>query len=182
VISTLKKTCPPCLVLIAALLFAQTALAAQTTVGGTVSRGESDSMAYSLDVTQSYEPWISNEICQLAPLAELGGHAWTPDDSDDDTVWGAHLGVGVRFTLFTNKILRPFLEGTVGGAVNSEDNMGPRDLGSNVLFRTRGAVGLNFGESYQHTVRGDVVHHTTWGLTNTDDGYTNYGLSYGYSF
>lgn len=177
-----KKNLLPLCLFLAALLFAQPALAAHTSVGVNASRGQSDSMAYSLNISQSYEPWIAAELCQLAPMAELGGHAWVPDDSDDDTVWGGYLGVGLRFTLFTNNIIRPFLEGTVGGAVNNDDELGSRDFGSHVLFRTRGSVGVNFGNGYQHTVRGDVTHHSTGGLTSTDDGYTNYGVSYGYSF
>ena len=169
-------------ILLSALTFQGTALAASTSVGANISRGQGDSMAYTLNISQMYEPWLSNGVCELAPLAEIGAHAWDPDDNDDDTVWGGYLGIGLRFSLFTDKVIRPYLEGSFGGAINSEDSIDGRDLGSHALFRSRGSVGVNFGETYNHKVQGDVVHFSTGGLTNKNDGYTTYGVSYGYSF
>lgn len=158
------------------------AFAASTTVGASVARGQSDSMAYSLFITQRYEAWISNSILDLSPLAQIGVHAWNDDDSDVDTVWGAHFTPGLRLTINTDKILRPFAEAAIGLAVNSEDRMDDRDFGSHVLLRTRGSVGIDFGSEYRHRVQGDYTHHSTAGLTRKDDGYNTYGLSYGYSF
>lgn len=166
----------------AALFALSPALAATTSVGINVSRGQSDSMAYSLNITQAYEPWISTGVCELTPLAELGGHAWVDDQSGVDTVWGAYLAPGVRFSLFTDKSIRPYIEASVGGAVNSERKMDERDFGSNALFRTRGSIGIQFGEGQNHRIQGDYTHYSTWGITDTDDGYNTYGLSYGYSF
>ena len=167
---------------LAALIAASSAFAATTSVGVNISRGQSDSMAYSLNITQLYEPWVSNGVCELAPLAELGGHAWVDDDSDVDTVWGAYLAPGLRFTLFTDKSIRPYVEASVGGAVNSERKMDDRNFGSNALFRTRGSVGVNFGEGQNHRIQGDYINYSTWGVTDKDDGYSTYGMSYGYSF
>jgi hypothetical protein len=166
----------------AAFLSVQAAFAGSTTVGGSVSRGQSSSMAYSLNVTQRFDPWIASEAFELAPLAELGGHAWRDNKDHVDTVWGGHLAPGLRFTLNTGKIVRPDLEASLGAAVNSEDHMDDRDFGSYVLLRTRGSVGLDFGDDYRHRLQGDYVHHSTAGLTRNDDGYNTYGLSYGYSF
>lgn len=168
--------------LFCAVILNSPAMAASTTVGGSIARGQNDSMAYTLSISQMYEPWINNDVCELAPLAEIGGHAWNPDDSDADTVWGGYLALGLRFSLFTNKPIRPFLEGSVGGAVNSDDNMDNRELGSHALFRSRGSVGVNFGDTYNHKLQGDVVHFSTAGLTSKNQGYTTYGISYGYSF
>lgn len=158
------------------------ALAASTTVGGNISWGQGDSTAYTLSISQMYEPWISADVCELAPLAEIGGHVWNPDESDKDAVWGGYIAVGLRFSLITNKPIKPFIEGSFGGVVNSDDTMGTRDLGSHALFRSRGSVGVNFGEAYNHKIQGDVIHFSTAGLTNNNDGYTTYGVAYGYSF
>lgn len=166
----------------ALLAFAGTAQAVSTTVGAKVARGNSDSTAYTINITQSYEPWLVNELFQLTPTAELGGHAWVDDDSDVDTVWGAYLAPGLRFSLFTDAPIQPFLEGSVGGAVNSKSKIDERDLGSRVLIRSRGSLGLAFGDGYRHRVQGDVTNYSTWGITSTDDGYNTYGISYGYSF
>lgn len=159
---------------------ATVAAAASTSVGLSVSRGQEDSMAYSLNVLQKYEPWVDNENFEISPLAEIGGHLWVPEH--DDNVWGAYLAPGLRVALNTSAQFRPYLEGTVGGAINSEDHLENRHLGSHALFRTRGTVGVAFGDGLRHSVRGDYIHYSTWGLTNKNDGYDIYGVSYGYSF
>ena len=171
-----------CAALFALLATATASSAASTSVGLGISRGQSDSMAYSLGIKQQYEPWIASDLFELAPLAEIGGHAWVDDDSDADTVWGGYLAPGLRFTLNTDKGIQPYLEASVGGAINSDDEFDNRQLGSHVLFRTRGTVGLAFGEGSRHKLQGDYVHYSTGGITNKNDGYNTYGLSYGYSF
>ena len=169
-------------VIAAYVLAAGMAHAATTTAGVSVGRGDSHSMAYSLQVGQTYEPWLSNEACELAPTMELGGHAWVDDKDHVDTVWGMSLAPGLRFVLFTSSSFRPYLAGSVGGAVNSDDHLDDRDLGSNVLFRTKGTVGVDFGEGNKHHVQGNYTNYSTWGISDPDDGYNTYGMSYGYSF
>lgn len=155
--------------------------AADTSVGLNVSRGSSDSTAFSLNLMQRYQPWIDTGVFSLAPLAELGGHVWIPDD-DSDNVWGMYLAPGLRLTLFTNTNFRPYLEGSVGGSLNTKDKMDDRKLGSHALFRTRGSVGISFGETFRHRLQGDYINYSTWGITDDNAGYSTYGISYGYSF
>lgn len=166
------------------LLFmpASPVLAAGTTIGADVARGDSDSMAYSLRISQKYAPWISNSLFELGPLAEVGGHAWVDNKDDVDTVWGGYLTPGLYMTLFTDAPVQPFLSGSVGGAVNSKDRLDERNLGSHVLFRTRGSVGLSFGDDYRHSIQGNYTHYSTGGLTDKNDGYSTYGMSYNFSF
>lgn len=164
------------------LLFTTSALAAATTAGFNVSRGQSDSMTYSLSIKQQYEPWIANDLFELAPLAEIGGHAWVSDSSDVDSVWGGFLAPGLRFTLNTGKEVQPYLEASVGGELNTDDDFDDRKLGSRALFRTRGSIGLAFGEGSRHRLQGDYIHQSTAGLTDNNAGYNSYGVSYGYSF
>ena len=164
------------------ILSASSAYAAATSVGFDVSRGDSKSMSYSLKVAQKYAPWFSNSLFELGPSAELGGHAWVDDKSNVDTVWGAFIAPGLYLTLFTDAPIRPYISASVGGALNSEDKMDNLDFGSHVLFRTRGSVGVSFGEDYRHSVQGSYTHYSTWGITKTNDGYGSYGLSYSYSF
>lgn len=167
--------------LLASFLFVTgTAHAAGTSVGVSAAVGQSDSYAYSLFLRQTYEPWLSGNVGELTPNIEIGGHAWTHDDTD--TVWGAYAAPGVTFTLFTNSALQPYLGGSLGGVINSEDHIGSRDLGSHALFRTKGVVGVQFGESLNHRLQGEYINYSNWGIANTNDGYSTYGVSYGYSF
>ena len=169
-------------VLLVTLCMTATAIAASTTAGFGISRGQNDSMAYSLNIKQRYDPWMASDIFELAPLAELGGHAWVSKHSGTDTVWGGFLAPGLRFTLHTDKNLQPYLETTVGGALNNSSRFDDRQLGSQVLLRTRGSVGLGFGEGARHRIQGDYINYSTGGLTKRNDGYNTYGVSYGFSF
>ena len=168
--------------LIVALCTASAGIAASTTAGIGVNRGQSDSMAYSLNMKQRYDPWMANEVFELAPLAEIGGHAWVSEHSSVDTLWGGFIAPGMRFTLHTHKNYQPFLEGSIGGAVNNDDTFDKRQLGSHVLLRTRGSVGVAFGDETRHSVQGEYTNYSTGGLTKKNDGYNTYGISYGYSF
>jgi len=170
------------LALAVTLCAASAAIAASTTLGIGISRGQEDSMAYSLNIKQRYDSWIANDAFELAPLAEIGGHAWVSSHSSVDTVYGGFLAPGLRFTLYTNKNFQPYLEATVGGALNNESKFDKRELGSYLLLRTRGSVGVAFGEEARHRVQGDYTHHSTGGITKKNDGYNTYGISYGYSF
>lgn len=155
---------------------------AQTSVNIDVARGESHSMAYSISAYQTYEPLISGSVGELIPTTELSGHLWTPDDRDDDNVFGASLAPGLKFRMFTESNIHPFIAGSVGGIVLSDDRMGPRKLGSRVLFKTQGAAGVEFGEESQHKVQAEYTSYSNWGIAKNDDGYTTVGVSYGYSF
>lgn len=155
--------------------------AASTSVGLNVSRGSGDSTAFSLNLMQKYDSWLDSSLFSLTPLAEIGGHVWVPDD-DGSSVWGLYLAPGLRFSLFTEANLRPYLEGSVGGALNTKKKIDNRRLGSNVLFRSRGSVGISFGDGFRHKIQGDYINYSTWGLTDNDSGYNTYGISYGYSF
>jgi hypothetical protein len=169
-------------VMLLLLVSATPAAAASTSVNADIARGDSNSMAYSLNLAQKYAPWFSNSAFEFGPLAEIGGHAWVDNKAHVDTVWGAHISPGVYFTLFTEAAVRPYVVLNVGGVLNSEDHMDDRNFGSHALFRNRGSVGASFGDEYRHSVQGNYTHYSTWGITKANDGYSSYGVSYSYSF
>lgn len=164
------------------LLFfsANLAVAGEVLIHGSISRGQEDSMAYQLGVTQVYDPWYSSEAFDLTPSLGITGHAWVPDHGD--TIWGATIPLGLRFRMNTSAGFRPYLSGIIGPTVISDDDLDDRDLGSRALIMTGGNLGFDFGDSLQHRIEGQYRHYSTWGITSTDPGYDTYGLSYGYSF
>ena len=166
-------------VLFCLLTFSATAHASNTSVTGNIGFGDDSTKTYTLSIHQQYEPWFSNSLGELKPTAELGGTYW---DNTDGSLFGAYLTPGVVFTMFTNSSIQPYLAGSVGGILLTEDHIDDRELGSNALFRTKGAVGVQFGDGMQHRIQGDYTHHSTWGLSDKDDGFSTYGVSYGYSF
>ena len=168
--------------LIAGVLFVTSAMAHANDVvlDANVARGDEDSMVYKVGVTQEFDPFYSGEIIDITPSLGLAAHAWVPDHGD--TIWGATIPLGLRFRMFTNAGFRPYLAGSIGPTFLSDDKLDHKDLGSQVLIMTRGAVGVNFGDNLQHRIEGNYTHHSTWGITNTDPGYDSWGFSYGYSF
>ena len=156
------------------------AVASNTEVRFGVGDGESNITSYTLSAMQRYEPFISGTLGELAPTAELSAHFW--DGNGDDNAWGGSLAPGLRFTMFTDGSFNPYLGASVGGSVMSEDKISGRDLGSHVLFKTQGVVGVEFGESNRHRIQGEYNYFSNWGLSDTNDGFSTIGGSYSYSF
>lgn len=159
--------------------FAGSAFAANTSVGFGAARGEGSSTAYTLSVNQLYEPWFASSVVELAPTAELAGHYWKKGSDD---VWGASIAPGLRMTLFSDGAFNPYIGASLGGAFLSERDMGSRDFGSHALFKTKGVLGVEFGETNRHRIQGEYTHYSNWGIANTDDGYDTIGGSYSFSF
>ena len=153
--------------------------AATTTLEGNIAYGQSDTMAYEVQVRQGYEPWLSGSVGELSPTAELGGFAWV---GDDGTVWGMSFAPGLMFSLYTSAGFQPFLAASIGGALLSDTELERRHLGTNLQFRTRGSVGVMFGDSLEHRIQGNYTHYSNAGLDSDNDGYNTYGVTYGYSF
>ncbi len=86
------------------------------------------------------------------------------------------------FTLGTSASFEPYLGASVGGAVITEDRFNSMDLGSHALFKSKGTIGVRFGDALRHKIQGEYTNYSTWGLTTPNDGFTTYGLLYGYSF
>lgn len=168
------------LVMVALFMFiGGQAWAQNTSVGFNVSRGESSSTAYSLYLHQRYAPLIGGDMADLSPTMDLAGHYWTRKSDD---VWGASFAPGLLFTMYTDANFNPFVGASVGGIILSENELGPRDFGSNLLFRTKGVLGFEFGEGLRHRLQGEYNNYSTWGITNTDDGYSTVGASYSFAF
>ena len=168
--------------LVAGLLCASATMAYANDVvlEGSIAAGDEDSMAYQIGVRQHFDPFYSGDLFDITPSLGISAHAWVPDHGD--TVWGASVPLGLNFRMVTSAGFRPYLSGYIGPTVLSDDHLDRKDLGSNVLIMTKGAVGVNFGDMLQHRVEGQYTHHSTWGISNTDPGHDTWGVSYGYSF
>ena len=155
------------------------ATASGTTIGVAVAGGENSSQAYDLYVTQVLEPFLGNETISLNPLLEAGLQAW---DRSDKTVWGANGNLGLGVYLFPEGDVRPFVMGTFGYAHISGKTFGNRNLGTHSQFRTRGSLGIDFGEDCRHTFKINFTHYSNGGMAHDNDGYNTIGGSYGFTF
>ena len=158
-----------------------TAHAAGTAVGGSAAFGDHSSSAFTVFAEQVYDPWVSGELGEIAPTAEIGASWWSIRSNKD--VYGAFLAPGIRLSLFTSQsAFRPYLGGSLGGAVITERTFDQWKMGSNAVFRTKGMAGVQFGDSMQHRLQGEYTTHSTWGITTNDDAFDTYGVSYGFNF
>lgn len=155
------------------------ARASETTVGAAVAYGEQSSQAYDLYVTHTFRPWLEGENAALRPLVEAGLQVW---ERSDRTVWGGNANIGLLLRFFENGSVRPFIAGTFGVAQLSADTFGRLDLGTHTQFRSRGSIGVDFGEGLRHTIRCNVTHYSNAGMSGKNDGYNTLGLSYGLTF
>jgi Lipid A 3-O-deacylase (PagL). len=168
------------LALIVLLLVVCTPARAETTsVGLGIGYADDDIMAYSLSLTQLYQPLAAGSIAELSPTGEVAVHLW---DGDRDTSAGMSLSPGLRLTLLTDKAFSPYLGVSVGGALMSERKIDSRDLGSHLLMRTKGVVGIQFGENNRHSIQGEYSHYGNLGIVSPNDGLNTYGGSYSFAF
>lgn len=167
---------------IACLLVVTSALvhANEASIDATIAAGADDSVVYQLSVKQEFDPFYEGDLFDLTPSLAISAHAWDPDNGD--AVWGATIPLGLRFRMFTTAGFRPYIAGFIGPTFLSDDKIGHKDLGSDVLIMTRSTVGVSFGDTLQHRVEGSYTNHSTWGVTDTDPGYHTWGVGYGYTF
>ena len=55
-------------------------------------------------------------------------------------------------------------------------------LGCLFQFRSKGSVGLRFGDMFRHSIQFDVAHFSNAGLGSHNSGFNTYGLTYGFRF
>lgn len=162
------------------LLFSAQARAVETALRGSLGYGQDDSLSYSLDLEHSFEPFLQGEAYSLRLITNLGLFAW--HNSSDD-LWGGVAAAGLKFNFGGSETFRPYLAGSFGPALISQTHFDNRDLGCAFQFRSKGALGVMFGNSFQHSLEFSVAHysHTRW-IDTDNDGYTAYSIAYAYTF
>lgn len=176
-----RITLPAALLLLTAIvIFHPSPVAAsETTLGVAVAHGDQSSQAYDLFVTHTFAPWIEGERAALSPLVEGGLQLW---ERSDKTIWGGNANVGLMLRFANGGTVRPFIIGTFGIAQISSDTFGYLDLGCRTQFRSRGSIGVDFGEGLRHTIKCSVTHYSNASMSGDNDGYNTIGLSYGLTF
>lgn len=54
---------------------------------------------------------------------------------------------------------------------NAREEFNDLNLGSREQFRSRGSLGINFGEGLTHTFKCDVTHYSNASMARNNDGY-----------
>jgi lipid A 3-O-deacylase len=88
----------------------------------------------------------------------------------------------IAYNFRSRSRLQPFLEGGLGGAYLTEDDIDGVELGSNLHFANIFGAGVRFGPERRHSLGVRYLHYSNAGLNEDNHGINYYMLSYGLSF
>lgn len=169
------------LMIMAALLclFCAPSFAGEWSVALGLNGGDSDTITGDLGLRYTLDPFYGNGTLEIRPLIECAGVYWK---RDHEAIWGGGIAGGAVIDFWREGSWRPYLAGTLGGFLLSDNTIASHDLGCNFQFRTKGSAGIRFGESFRHDVQIDVAHFSNAGLNSHNSGFNTYGVSYGFRF
>lgn len=160
-------------------LFCIPCFAGEWSVSLGMNGGDADTITGDLSLRYTLNPFYGNDMLEIRPLIECAGVYWK---RDHDTIWGGGIAGGAVVDFWREGSWRPYVSGSFGGFMLSDNKIASHSLGCNFQFRTKGSAGIRFGESYRHDVQVDVAHFSNAGLNNHNSGFNTYGVSYGFRF
>ena len=160
-------------------LFCIPCFAGEWSVSLGMNGGDADTITGDLSLRYTLNPFYGNDMLEIRPLIECAGVYWK---RDHDAIWGGGIAGGAVVDFWREGSWRPYVSGSFGGFMLSDNKIASHSLGCNFQFRTKGSAGIRFGESYRHDVQVDVAHFSNAGLNNHNSGLSTYGVSYGFRF
>ena len=160
-------------------LFCIPCFAGEWSVSLGMNGGDADTITGDLSLRYTLNPFYGNDMLEIRPLIECAGVYWK---RDHDAIWGGGIAGGAVVDFWREGSWRPYVLGSFGGFMLSDNKIASHSLGCNFQFRTKGSAGIRFGESYRHDVQVDVAHFSNAGLNNHNSGFNTYGVSYGFRF
>lgn len=143
-------------------------------------RGNCESVTGDVGVRRTFSPLYEGETWELTPLAEVSAMLW--HHNSDENVWSGGVSVGLLLIVYREGAWRPYASGTVGGFLLSDDEFGTHDMGGRFQFRSKGALGIQFGESFRHSLQLEAAHISNAGIYDRNSGFNTFGVSYGFRF
>lgn len=121
-----------------------------------------------------------NDWISIQPLAELSLNYW--HHNSDDEILGGTLSGGLLLVFPREGWWRPYISGTFGGSFQGGTSIGTHDLGQHFQFRSKAALGVQFGETFRHSLQIDAAHFSHAHMNNDNDGFNMFMVSYGFRF
>ncbi len=142
--------------------------------------GNGESVTGDVGLRRTFSPLYENDAMALSPLAEVSASVWRHDA--DDEIWSGGASVGLLLVFYREGCWRPYASATVGGVVLSGDRFGTHDMGGRFQFRSKGVLGVQFGEDFRHSLQLDAAHISNAGIYGSNSGFNVFGVSYGFRF
>ncbi len=169
-----------CLLMLACLCFGPpAAVAGDFSLAAAIAHGEKNSQAYDVYGQYAFSPWYQGESVSVKPLITSGVSLWKRPNKE---LWGGNVNAGLMLEFAGGGNWRSFISGTFGITILSSDEFDNLDLGCREQFRSRGSIGISFGENFQHTVQCNVTHYSNGSMATKNDGYNTLGIVYGFTF
>lgn len=145
-----------------------------------VGTGSDSLISFDLTLRRTFDAFYKNTVLSVSPLAELSLGYWHANS--DDNIFNTTLSGGLLITFQTEGSFRPYISGTFGGAYLSGTSINNHDLGQNFQFRSKGAIGVQFGKEFRQSIQIDAAHFSNASMNNNNDGFNTFAISYGYRF
>lgn len=142
--------------------------------------GTEDAAVGDLTLRTTFDSFYENDWLSVQPLAELSLNYWHHDS--DDELLGATLSGGLLVVFQREGWWRPYISGTFGGSMQGGMSIGTHDLGQHFQFRSKGALGVQFGETFRHSLQVDASHFSHAHMNSDNDGFNMFMVSYGFRF
>ena len=142
--------------------------------------GDCETVTADLSVRYTFRSFYTNRVLEVSPLLE-GSFTYWHHNLDDDELGGGISG-GLQIVFSREGIWRPYISGTFGGFLISDDEFGTHNLGGSFQFRSKGAVGIQFGRTYRHRIQLNAAHFSNAGIYNRNTGFNSYGITWGFRF
>lgn len=167
-------------VLVLILVTACSASAGDWSLYAGAGGGNCKTVTGDMSLRYTFEALYGNEALEIRPLVEGSGVYWHHDADDDE--WGGGLSGGFRMVFFRDGQWMPYVSGTFGAFLISDDEFGSHNMGGGFQFRSKGALGIQFGEAYRHSVQVDAAHFSNAGIYDENSGFNTFGITYGFRF
>ena len=145
-----------------------------------VGAGDSSSITGDITLRYAFSPLYQNSSIKLRPLGEASAVYWQHETDNDE--WGGGLSVGLQLVFFRNGSWRPYFSGVIGGFLVSDNDFGSQHLGGVFQFRSKAALGFQFGQDFKHRIQIDAAHFSNAGIYDRNSGFNTFGISYGFRF
>lgn len=176
----MSKRALPALLFCLFMAWAAPASAGWWSLHGSIGHGDSKTTTGTMTLRYVFEPLYENNMLEICPLAEATGALWH-HDSDDDVLSGGVSG-GLMVTFLREGSWRPYLSGEFGAFLISDDEFGSHNMGGLFQFRSKGALGIQFGADFRHSIQVDAAHYSNGGIYEENKGFNTYGVTYGIRF
>lgn len=119
----------------------------------------------------------------VALYFDISAAYWRVNYNKNKSIFAMAVAPVLRINLRKNGTVIPYFEGSIGGALFTQRELGHRDLGSKLLFQDMVGLGVNFGNEHKYDVSIRYLHYSNADIVQPNNGIdVKLLLTFGYHF